>query len=403
MAVAQGIEKQVKIVEQSALGTAGSTGSQLFRRVTTTFNLDRDTYTSNEIVDHQQSTGATAGVAKTSGALNGELSPGTYQKLFDNLLRKAWAATTPITALSVTIAGSGPTYTITRSSGWWTDGIKVGDIIRLSVGTLNAANISKNLLITGLTQTVATVVPLNGVALVAEGPITGCTVTVTGKKVWVPASSHLNKYLSVEEWHSGLSKSELFTDVKVASAALTLPATGIATVNFDMPGLGRTRGTSEVLTSPTAASTSTILTAVQGKVVVDGTVTSITGAQLTITGNIQPGEAEVGSNAISDHQRGRVGVSGSFTAKFSSTTLQTLFDAQTAASLVLVVADSASATAEFVTFVMSNVKIFSDNADDGEKEIIRTYNFTAAYNGSGHATTAAHLPTIISIQDSLAA
>jgi hypothetical protein len=33
---------------------------------------------------------------------------------------------------------------------------------------------------------VLTVVPLNGVALVAEGPITGCTVSAPGKATYVP-------------------------------------------------------------------------------------------------------------------------------------------------------------------------------------------------------------------------
>jgi len=402
MTVAQGIATTFARVKQSALGTPGSTGSALARRVTATFNLDRDKYSNDEIVSHQQSTGDTAGIGKTSGKLNALLSAGTYQLEFAALLRKLFVATTPITALSITIAGSGPTYTITRSSGWWTDGIKVGDVIRLSVGTLNAANISKNLLVTALTQTVATVVPLNGVALVAEGPITGCTVTVIGKKSWVPTSGHTSDYFSWEKWHADLSRSELFTDVKVAMAEIALPASGNATCNFDLPGLGRTLGAAQVLTSPTAETTSTVLASVQGKVLVGGTVTSITGAQVQIGGNIQPGEAEVGSNAISDHQVGRVMVSGSFTAKFSSATLQTIFDNQTATSLVLVVADSSSATAEFITFVMSNIKLFSDSADDGEKEIIRSFSFTAAINGAGGAALANH-QTIISIQDSLAA
>jgi hypothetical protein len=411
MAVAQGISKQLKIVEQSALGSAGSSGSTLYRRVTSTFNLERDTYTSAEIVDHQQSTGATAGVGRTTGALNGELSAGTYAPLFSNLLRKATAATTPAASVGLTIsAATAGVYPLVRAAGsWLTDGFKIGDIIRLSVGTLNAANIAKNLIIVDITSaTAAKVVPLNGVALVAEGPITGCTVTVVGKKLWVPTSGHLNKYLSVEEYYADLTRSELFTDVKVASADVGLPATGIATVNFNMPGLARSSSGSEVLTSPTAASTSNVLTAVQGKVITfpsGGTsaITAITGAQITIDGGITPGEAEVGSNSISDMVRGRVSVSGSFTAKFSSVTLQDVFNNQTQITLIFTIADSASATAEFVTFVMSNVKLFSDTANDGGVEIIRTYNFTAAINGSGHATTNANHQTIISIQDSLAA
>lgn len=415
MAVAQGISKTLAIGEQTALGSSGASSSQLFRRVTSNFNLERDTYTSNEIVDHQQSTGATAGVGKTTGALNGELSAGTYGLLFSNLLRKAWAATAAMTSVGLTIgAVSNGVYPLTTTGNWYSAGFKIGDVVRLSVGTLNALNIGKNLLIVDITSaTAAKVVTLNGTALFPEGSITGCTVTVIGKKVWTPTSGHLNKYLSVEEGYADLTRYELYNDVKVAQAQLSLPATGIATVNFDMPGLSRTRSGSATLSAATAASSTSILTAVQGKVVTFpqggvAAVTNITGAQVTIAGNIQAGEAEVGSNAISDHQRGRVAVNGSFTAKFSAITLQDVFDNQTPITLILSVADSASPTSDFVTLVMTNVKLFSDTADDGEKEIIRTYNFTAAINGAGDATGAApnltaYHKTIISIQDSQAA
>lgn len=405
MAVAQGLVKRVVGVVQSALASPGSTGGQIFRRTSASFSLSRDTYESNEIVSHQQSTGATAGVQKTAGKLDGLISPGTYSKLFASLLRKDFVATTPITAASVTISGAGPTYTLVRAAGsWLTDGIKIGDVIRLSAGALNAANISKNLIVTAIASaTSMTVKPVNAVALVAEGPITGTTITVTGKKSWVPTTSHTSDYWSFEEWYSDLSKSELFTDVKVAKADVTLPATGNASVSFDLPGLGRTLGTAAVLTTPTAESTTNVLTAVNGVVLVDGTATSITGAQISIDGHIAPGEAEVGSNSISDLIRGEVSVSGSFTAKFSSTTLQTLYANQTACSLVLVITDGTSATADFVTFVITNVKLFGDAADDGEaKEIVRTYPFTAAINGSGGAALA-NLQTIISVQDSQAA
>jgi hypothetical protein len=100
MANQQGISTTFSRVKQaSGLGTSTTAGSVLLRRVTAEFNLERDTYTSNEIVDHQQSTGATAGIGKMTGKLNGELSPGTWIKLSRQcLLRKAAAATSAITA-----------------------------------------------------------------------------------------------------------------------------------------------------------------------------------------------------------------------------------------------------------------------------------------------------------------
>jgi hypothetical protein len=62
-----------------------------------------------------------------------------------------------------------------------------------------------------------------------------------------------------------------------------------------------------------------------------------------------------------------------------------------------VLADARTDAANTMAFVMSNVKLSSTDRDDGEKQIVGTYNFTAAYNGAGGAALANHA-TIISIK-----
>ena len=404
MANAQGASKTVAYKVQSALGTAASgSGGQLLRRRTFLADLARDTYESDEIVSHKMHTGQTAGIIRGSAKLAGLLSGGTYQAFLGSLLRKAWAATSNITGLSLTIASSGSgVYTITRGSGdFLTGGIKIGDIVRITAGSVAAANLNKNLLVTGVAATVLTVVVLNSSALTAEGPIASCTIAVPGKKVWTPTSSHTDDYYTIEEWYSDLSRSEAWTDCKIVSAAIGLPASGNATIDFDLLALNRSRTGSQVLTSPTAESTAALNQAVNGRVVVGSTVTTITGGQVTINGGDTPGEAEVGSNAITDTDEGIIKVSGQFTAKFSGMTLQDLYDNQTPSVIILTCAVDSTAGSEFVTVVLPRCKIFSDTPDDGTKAIVRTYKFTAEYNGSGGAALASHA-TIVSIQDSLA-
>jgi len=246
---------------------------------------------------------------------------------------------------------------------------------------------------------------LSGTALVAEGPIASCTVTMQGKKTYTPTTGHTNDYWTVEECYTGLVKYEQYTDCKIGKADITIPASGNATVSFDVPGLNRTRGTAATVVSPTAETTTSVLTAVNGAVTVNGVVTTITGASITIDGNIAPGEAEVGSNAIGDLIRGEVAVSGSFTSKFTGTTLQDLYDNQTVITLVLAITDGTSKTADFVTISIPQLKIMGDAADDGEaKEIIRTYPFTAQIpSTSVGGTSLAHFQTICQITDSQAA
>lgn len=407
MPIAQGINKTIAYKKQTGLGSVASgSGGQLIRRETGTFNVTKDTYAANEIVSHQQDTGAVHGIAKSSAQINGLLSGGSYADFVDSLLRKARAATTAISSLTLTIAASGNNYTITRAAGsFLTDGIKIGDVIQLSGGTLNAANINKNLVVLDVQALVVTVNVLNpsAAALVAQSAIASCTMTVPGKKTWVPTSGHTNDYYTFEEWFGDLSRSAVYPDMQIGMMDVSVPATGNVSANFGMVGLGAvTKSGTQSLTSPTAATTSSVMPSVTGAIYIGGvrygTVTSVS---LKVDGQVQQGEAVVGSNTIADVYRGRIKVGGSFTALYDSDTLSTPFDQASATNMVLVIADSATDNANVVTFVMPRIKLFSNDADDGEKQIIRTYNFTAEINGAGGPSLASH-QTILSIQDSLA-
>jgi len=407
MTVEQGIAKTIAYKKQTALGSVVSgAGGTYLRRVTLALNVTKDSYENNEIVSHQQGTGMTHGIAKSAGTLNGLLSGTSWMPFIGSLLRKDPAATSAISSLTLTIAASGSNYTITRSTGdFLTGGIKIGDVIQLSGGSLAVGNVAKNIVVVGVTATVITGnVLLTGSTLTAEGPIASCTVTVMGKKSWVPTSGHTNDYYGMEEWYAGNSKSRLYNDLQIAQLDVQMPATGNVTSNFNIVGLGDCdKGGSQILTTPAAAPTTEVFGAVAGAVYVAGVrYGTITSLNLTINGNVAPGEATIGSNTISDVQRGRVVVTGSFSALFDSETLAAPFDNETITSLIVVLADSRTAAANTMGFVMSSVKLSSTDNDDGEKQIVGTYNFTASYNGSGGASLANHA-TIISVQDSQAA
>ena len=183
MAIAKGTAKQVGYKKETTWGTiAGASGGKLLRRVTASFNLNKETYESNEIRTDRQVADFRHGVRSAAGTLNGELSPATYSDFMGSIVGKDFATAPSATTVSVTIAASGTLYTVTRAAGSYiTDGFQVGMVVRLSVGTLNAANINKNLLIASMTATVLTVAVVNGSTMVAEGPIAGCTVTAVGK------------------------------------------------------------------------------------------------------------------------------------------------------------------------------------------------------------------------------
>lgn len=405
MPQASGVFKQVAIKEETTYGVLPTaSGAQLLRRVDASFNLAKETYESNEIDPSLQTKDMRHGVRRINGSLNGELSPGSYAPIIGALLKRDFAAVPALTGLSITIAGSGPTYTVTRASGsYLTSGVKIGQVIRLTAGTFNAANLNKNLFVVDLTATVATVIVLNGSALVAEGPIASASITIPGKYTYLPTSGHTDKSFSVEEWFADISQSEVHSGVKFSQASFQLPPTGMATVGFTATGKnhGQAPGSTRYFTSPTATSTSGVVAAVNGVLRINGTtMAAVTGLNFDVNAAFT-GDPVVGQNVVTTQFAGRVKVSGQFTAYFEDASLPSAFGDETELGIQVALTTNNTAAADFVTFSLSRVKLGGADKNDGEGGVVRTYPFTALLNTSG-GSSAAHELTTIAMQDSLA-
>jgi hypothetical protein len=408
MTIASGVAKQLRYKVEATYGTApGTSGGQLLRRVTSDLDLSKDTYQSNEIRSDYQIADFRHGVRRIGGTLNGELSGKTYADFFAAALRRDFAAVSALTGLSVTIAvgslsGGIQTYTVTRGSGdFLTGGVKAGDVVRLSVGTLNAANINKNLLVLSLTATVLTVIPLNGVALVAEGPIASTTVTVIGKKTYVPTSGHTDKSFAFEHWYSDISLSELYLGCKISTIDVALPPTGMATVALGIMGQDIATQGAVYFTAPTAATGTGIDAAVNGVLCVAGVPVAIcTGAQFRIDGGYS-GDPVVGSNKIPFVFPGRVHVNGQLTAYFENATMRDYFINESEVSLMIALTADNSAAADFLAFTFPRIKPGGFTRSDGEQGIVATMPFEALYNSAGGAGVASE-QTTLSVQDAQA-
>lgn len=402
MAVAVPVAKQVRIKKETTWSTApGTTGAQLLRRVSSDLDLRKQTYESAEIRTDYQVADFRHGVRSVEGRISGELSPLTYESLFAAVVRKAWAATSALTSLSLTISGTGPTYTVTRGSGsFLTDGIKIGDVIRITAGSFDAANVDNNMLVVNLTATVATVVTLNGSALVAEGPIASATVSVPGKRTYVPTTSHTDDSFSIEHWFSDISQSELFRGCKVMNAAVNLPATGIATCDFGFMGKDVTTASAQYYASPTAATTTGVVAAVNGVVRYgNGKVANLTGLNFTIDGAMSATPV-VGANTYPDIFEGRVAVSGQFTAYFEDATYRDAFLNETEVSITVAMTTSNADDAHFIAFTFPRVKLGgASKSDGGTGGIVQTVPFTALMKTTGGAGTESEATTVV-VQDS---
>jgi hypothetical protein len=403
MAIATGVAKSVRIKAESAWGTAaGTSGGQVLRRTSSDLALVKDTYQSAEVRSDYQVVDYRHGVRRVEGSISGQLSPGTYSTPMAAVVRRAFGAVSAITGLGITITGSSAPYTIARASGsWLTDGIKVGMVGRFTAGSLAAANLNKNILVTAVTASNITGVPLGGLSLTAEGPVASCTFTPTGKVTYIPSSGHTDTSYSIEHWHADIAQSELYVGCKIDSMDLNLPPTGMATVGFGVLGKDVTTAASVYYTSPTAETSTGLVAAVNGALYLGGSaVARLTGLTINLKGNMS-GEAVVGSNTFADITEGNVEVSGQMTVLFQDATERDYFINETEVSLVAVLTTSGAAAADFVSFVLPRIKVGGASNDDGIKGLTRTMPFVALRNTSG-GTGISSEDTTFWIQDSQA-
>lgn len=400
--IAKGVSKKVAYKKETSWGVlAGNTGAKYLRRVTADFTLTKDTYESNEIRTDYQISDFRHGVRSVDGSLNGEFSPGSYSDFIASVVAKDFASVTPVSSLTLTIAASGQLYTVTRSAGsWLTDGFEVGNIVRLSGGTLDANTVDNNLLVVSLTAADLTVRVLNGSALVGQSAITGCTATIQGKKTFAPLTGHTDDSYTIEEWYSDIAQSEVYTGNKVGSVAFQLPSTGLATIDIAFQGKDLAqKGTTQYFTSPTAAGTTGILAAANGVAVVNGAAAAlITSADLTIERGLEAATV-VGSNVAADLFSGSIRVSGNVSVYFQDATYRDYFVNESEVTLVFALSSDNSNASNAVSFVLPRVKLGSSGKSDTELGLITQHNFTALLN----RVTSAGLPaTTIQIQDTAA-
>lgn len=400
MTISKGISKVLAVKKESTFGTlAGATGAKQIRRVTSDFNLSKEFYESAEINTYRQVLDARHGARKVDGSINGELSPGTYSDFMQSVVSKDFASVTAITGISATIAAVvGSTFTVTRGTGSWiSDGVKVGDVIALSGAGLNAANSANNLLVLSMTALILTVECLSSTSLVAEGPIASVTASVRGKKTLAPLSAHTDDSYTIEEWFSDIAQSEVYVGNKVGSMNVSIPATGMVTINFSFMGkdLG-SKGTAQYFTSPAAIGTSGITASVNGALVVNGAVVGlVTSADFSVDRGLA-GAVVVGSNSQADIFTDMIRVSGSTSVYFTDAAFRNYFDEETECSLVFAVATSEAKNADVLSFTIPAVKFSGFTKADSASAIIATMPFTALLNQS----VAGGLPeTTIQIQD----
>jgi hypothetical protein len=415
MTIGNSVNKKVVIGLQSVKGTIASAAlatAQILRFLKFTQNQTNESYTSNEMRPDKQIGDVNIGPQEMPGSCSGELSPKTYDQFMAAILRKAWvagevmdvAATDNVAA--ATTSGAAGTFTRDDVSGdFLEDGFKIGDVVRWTGWDSPAtANNAHNMLITALTDTIMTVLCLDGQPVVtrAKGDSVGCSVV--GKKNWIPATGHTEDWFSIEHYYSDLDISEVFIDCKVSTMAVKVPASGIPTIDFNILGLDMTpelAAASPYFSGPLPITVTEAALSGKAIILVQGVKQVLaTGIDFDATGNNSVLPAVIGTNVKPGISDGRIEVKGNISLYFENVTMRDYFRAGTAVSIYVVLPVSDLPAADFIAFSLPSC-VLTGASKDGDKEIIQTIPFSAKFNSAGGTTTTlATLATTLSIQDS---
>ncbi len=342
-----------------------ATGGQILRRTTCTLDLAKDTYQSAEVRTDRQIADFRHGVKRVSGAISGELSPGTYWDFMEAVCRGTEGAAVALSESDLTSCAMDSSGTITFGGGApVTLGLRVGDILRFT-NLATSANNSTNFVILGFSGT------SNRVLAVSPAPTTmtadtAFNVTTVGKTISVPSSSFVQRKFGIETYHSDLDVHRFFTECRVGGMKLQLPPSGMATAEFSLMGRDMetaSGASSPFFTSPSAATTTGLLAAVNGIIRVGGsTVGVVTG--LNIDMNLSPeAPAVVGQNYVPEIFLGRAMITGQITAFLEDFTLLNYFKNETEVEILAYLTASSAAAASAMTIHLPRVK-FGD-ADVG--------------------------------------
>lgn len=382
----------------------GASSAQILRRVGSTLDLTKDTYESAEIRADRQVADFRHGIRRVAGAISGELSPGTYFPFIEATNRDTSTAGPVLDESDFTsVVADNATSKFTFGAGDPVAlGLGVGMVIRftnLSVAANNATNFTI-LSFGGTSNREVTVTP----APTDNVSDSAFTLTVPGKTTIVPASGHVRRLFTFEHYHEDLDIARLFTECRVHGYRMSLPATGMATIEIPVMGRGMKvleTSASPYFTSPTAAGTTGIAAAVNGVLLVGGTAVGVVTAVELNAEVAGSAPAVVGQNFVPDIILGRFRLSGQVTALFDSATLLSNFLNESEVGLLVRLDASSSANTDAVSIYLPRIKFGGAAVPaTGEGEQTVTLPFTALlYSGA----TAGVPASTIRIHDTAAA
>lgn len=337
----------------------GASGGRLLRRVSSSLNLRKNTYRSNEIRADRQIGDFRHGGRRAEGSISGEFSPATYFDFIEAAMRgtKVASITDSNTEFTSCAADAATSTFIFAGGDPVTEGYSVGDVIRFT-NLSEVANNNRNFTILafgGTSNRTLTVTP----APTTMAADTSFSVTRPGVTVGVPSSGHVSRLVAIEDHAEDADISRLFTECRVTGFRMDLPAEGMATFETMLMGRGMqvlSGAAAPFFTAPTAITSTGIAAAVNGVLLVGGVrVGVVTGLQINFAMEAEA-PAVVGQLFPPEIFLGTADVTGTATALFEDAALLNNFLNEDEVAILARLDASGAAAADAVTVYMPRVK-----------------------------------------------
>ena len=304
------------------------------------------------------------------------LRVGALDELIEAAARGTWAAAATITQSTMTSITTTATTIVAAAGSWITEGVRAGDVIRLSNHS-TAANNDKNIPVVSVTASTITV-PAGYLTL--DGT-PDATFTLTRLRRVTNDVPPVARYFTMEEYHADIEQSEVFTDCVVSSLAIAMAADDTVRATFGIVGRqfrAETTGNSPVLTAPTQYLSSNLV-ATDAVILKNGVaITDLTGFDLTL----DMGAATlptIGSTLSPDVFPNNSTLSGSFSVVRSDLSFLQDFDTEAVFSLFFLLSEPESEPKDCLGVYIPYIKLMSapDAPLGGDGAMISTVNWVA--------------------------
>jgi hypothetical protein len=305
------------------------------------------------------------GYRSVAGDIVGEVSEQSWDDLLEAAIGGTWATAAPIASAftaSVDAANSRITC-LTAGYDLISNGFRDGEVFYLT---------SPNGPVAGITGVYLTAVSVSASTIQVEpGTLTSTSSSVAVNRVYeVGRKASLEgtyRSFTVERWLSDLNLYQQFKGIRVNQVTFSVPASGLATLSFNLIGRDASSfsSTSTASTYADAAQT-TPYTAINGTLFEGSNVLGVvTAAEISINNSMLAPQT-VGSETVSNIFFGRfVEVTGQISVLFSSSSAFDKFIQETESKLILQLQNTQALDADtkFISIVIPRLKYSGGSID----------------------------------------